>query len=132
MPEPITPPVKEGYVFEKWVTEKDGDTEFDFEQNVTEQTFIYAKYIETETHTHNWSDTYGHDGDRHWHECLAQDCPITKNSEKDGFGEHTYGEWTVTKQPTTTEFGEEERICTVCGYKETKAVGKPTVIGMSA
>ena len=124
MPEPVTPPVKEGYVFEKWVTEKDGDTEFDFEQNVTEQTFIYAKYIETETHTHNWSNTYGHDGDSHWHECLTPDCPITKNSEKGGFGEHTYGEWTVTKQPTTTEFGEEERICTVCGYKETKAVGK--------
>ena len=122
MPGPVTPPAKEGYVFDKWVTQKDGETEFDFEQNLTAQTFIYAKY--KESHTHSWSDTYEYDGDSHWHECGTPDCPITDNSQKEGFGEHTYGEWTVTKQPTVSEYGEKERRCTVCGRKETESVEK--------
>lgn len=122
MPSPITPPSKPGYVFDKWTDSKDGETEFDFDRSVTEQTFIYASYIST--HTHDWSDKYQYDENNHWHECLTPDCPITDNSQKEGFGEHTYGEWTVTKQPTVSEYGEKERRCTVCGRKETESVEK--------
>ena len=35
---------------------------------------------------------------------------------------HSWGEWTVTKQPTYTEEGEESRTCSVCNEKETRAV----------
>lgn len=124
MPAPITPPVKAGYVFDKWTDSKDGKTAFDFERSVTGQTFIYASYIPD--HIHDWSDEYEYDDDNHWHECGASDCPITDNSRKDGFGAHTYGEWTVTKQPTVSEYGEKERRCTECGKKETAPVDKLT------
>lgn len=43
---------------------------------------------------------------------------------------HTYGEWTTTKKPTATERGEQERICSACGHKETKeiaALGEVTI-----
>ena len=41
-----------------------------------------------------------------------------KVSEK----EHSWGEWKVTKAPTCTEAGTEERECSVCGEKETRTV----------
>lgn len=122
MPAPITPPSKVGCVFDKWTDSKDKGTEFDFSQNVTKQTFIYASYISN--HIHDWSGEYRYDDDSHWHECNTPDCPIMDKSQKEGFGEHTYGEWTVTKQPTVSEYGEKERRCTVCGRKETESVEK--------
>jgi hypothetical protein len=39
-------------------------------------------------------------------------------------GEHTYGEWTVTKPATAEAEGEETRECTVCGEKETRPIDK--------
>ncbi|MBQ3376437.1 MAG: cell wall-binding repeat-containing protein [Erysipelotrichaceae bacterium] len=35
---------------------------------------------------------------------------------------HDFGEWKVTKEPTCTQNGEESRICSRCGEKETRAV----------
>lgn len=37
-------------------------------------------------------------------------------------GLHTYGEWGVTKEPTTMEKGSKERECSVCGHQETADV----------
>ena len=41
--------------------------------------------------------------------------------EKQGKG-HTFSDWTITKQPTCTEDGEETRICSDCGNIETKVI----------
>ncbi len=37
---------------------------------------------------------------------------------------HTYGEWTVTKQPTYDENGIETRTCSTCGHSETRSIDK--------
>lgn len=37
-------------------------------------------------------------------------------------GAHTFGDWTVTQEPTGSEEGEQERVCTVCGCAETEAI----------
>lgn len=39
-------------------------------------------------------------------------------------GIHTYGEWRVTKEPTTMETGRKERECSVCGYQEMADIEK--------
>ena len=43
---------------------------------------------------------------------------------------HTFGDWVVTKRPTSREEGEKARTCSVCGYTETKVLprtgGGPT------
>ena len=42
--------------------------------------------------------------------------------------EHAFGDWNVTKDETATEKGVKERICSVCGHKETAdvpAIGVP-------
>jgi len=37
---------------------------------------------------------------------------------------HKYGEWKVTKEPTTKETGAKERKCSACDVKETQTIGK--------
>lgn len=37
-------------------------------------------------------------------------------------GTHTFGDWTVTQEPTESEEGEQERVCAVCGCTETEAI----------
>ena len=37
-------------------------------------------------------------------------------------GAHAFGDWTVTQEPTESEKGEQERVCTVCGCTETEAI----------
>ena len=37
---------------------------------------------------------------------------------------HTFGDWVVTKRPTSREEGEKARTCSVCGYTETKVLPK--------
>ncbi|MBR2707388.1 MAG: Ig-like domain-containing protein [Mogibacterium sp.] len=41
--------------------------------------------------------------------------------------DHDWGPWTVTKEPTTSEDGEETRTCKICGARETRAIPKPSV-----
>ena len=38
--------------------------------------------------------------------------------------QHSWSEWTVTKEPTVDAEGEEERVCTICGETETRPVPK--------
>lgn len=37
-------------------------------------------------------------------------------------GAHAFGDWTVTQEPTESEKGEQERVCTLCGCTETEAI----------
>ncbi len=37
-------------------------------------------------------------------------------------GQHTWGDWTITKQPTYTEPGSQERTCSVCGKKDVREI----------
>ncbi len=42
-------------------------------------------------------------------------------------GAHTFGDWTVMQEATESKDGEQERVCTACGYTETKTIpAKPT------
>lgn len=66
------------------------------------------------THTHSFGQDWKSDKTNHWHECSC--------GEKEGVAAHTFGEWTVTKKATATEKGSKERVCSVCGYKETAEI----------
>lgn len=66
---------------------------------------------------HSFGDEWKYDESSHWHEC---EC-----GEKDSQAEHTFGDWTVVTAATEAAEGKEERVCTVCAAKETKAIAKP-------
>ena len=66
------------------------------------------KYIKIEptTHTHSWSDTWNYDETYHWHNCGNNDCYVTVDSSKKGYGEHAYDNAADTD-------------CNTCGYTRT-------------
>ena len=66
------------------------------------------------SHTHSFSSEWKSDASNHWKECSC--------GEKSGLAGHTYGDWTVTKEPTETATGERYHTCTVCGYNETNTI----------
>ena len=71
-------------------------------------------HVQTETipkleHEHSYDD-WQKDEIQHWKECRC--------GEKTEVGNHTFGDWTITKEPTTTETGSRERTCSTCNYKD--------------
>jgi len=70
---------KDGYGEHEYTDDLDPDCEFcGWEREVTPE------------HQHLWSDEWASDEDCHWHECLADGCDISRDREKDGYGEHEY------------------------------------------
>ncbi len=63
---------------------------------------------------HSYEDAK--DENKHWQEC---EC-----GSKIDEANHTYGEWTETKAPTTSETGSKERACTECGHKQVEELPK--------
>ncbi|MDO5146951.1 MAG: leucine-rich repeat protein [Eubacteriales bacterium] len=84
----------------------------------TEATYEEPKFLDAVTkitlqHEHSYDD-WKSDETGHWKECAC--------GEKTEEGSHTYGEWTVTKEPTSAEVGTKECTCTVCGYVQTETI----------
>ena len=73
--------------------------------------------IEITVTDHDFSGEWEKDATNHWHICQVADCDV-----RDGEAAHTYSEWNVVREATTTEKGSRERSCTVCGYKETEEI----------
>ena len=64
--------------------------------------------------THNYQTEWSKDDNGHWHACSV--CQSKTNE-----AEHSFGEWTVTKQPTSTEDGSRARSC-ICGATVTERI----------
>ena len=77
-----------------------------------------ATYVQTETipmlkHEHSYGD-WQKDKTQHWKECRC--------GKKTEVGNHTFDDWTITKEPTTTETGSRERTCSICKYTQTETL----------
>ena len=86
----------------------------------TPQTCTECGYILEEAlgHEHTADTEWQYDENRHWHGCAGCEDETVKFEE----GDHTYGEWTVTRKATETEVGSRERTCAVCGYVQTEEI----------
>ena len=66
--------------------------------------------------------TCGEAGSQH------QECTICGQTEMPttipATGSHAYGDWTIVEQATTTKTGTKQRVCSVCGTKETTVIEK--------
>ena len=80
--------------------------------NDTDTTCNTCEYIRTITpsHTHSWAEDWSRSETHHWHECTAEGCDVTENSEKNGYGAHDYTDDTDTD-------------CNTCGYERTISGG---------
>ncbi|MCI8415973.1 MAG: leucine-rich repeat protein [Lachnospiraceae bacterium] len=57
-------------------------------------------------HEHSWVQDWSSNSDCHWHECSAENCNITDNSGKAGYGGHVYD-------------NDGDASCNTCGYTRT-------------
>lgn len=69
---------------------------------------------EEEDHTHIFGEEWKNDETGHWKEC---EC-----GEKSEEAKHAFGKWTIIKEATENEEGEERRECEVCGKDETRTI----------
>ena len=76
--------------------------------NDTDTTCNTCEYIRTITpsHTHSWAEDWSRSETHHWHECTAEGCGVTENSDKDGYGAHVYDD-------------DADTTCNTCGYIRT-------------
>ena len=57
-------------------------------------------------HTHSWATEWNKKETHHWHECTADGCDVTNDTDKDDYGAHVYDNDTDT-------------TCNTCGYERT-------------
>ena len=77
---------------------------------------------ETSPLEHNYSGEWNHDETKHWHACTDEGYSDLVSGE----AAHTFGEWDITKEASTTEDGLRVRECSVCGYQEQETI--PTLV----
>ncbi|MCR5309066.1 MAG: 5'-nucleotidase C-terminal domain-containing protein [Bacilli bacterium] len=73
--------------------------------------------IPTKDHVHKYADTWSTNETHHWHAATCSHSNLASD-----YGTHVFNEWSITKPATSTEEGEETRICSICGYTETKVI----------
>ena len=101
------------HTFDDWTITKEPTTT---ETGSRERTCSICKYKQEETipvHEHSYGD-WQKDETQHWKECSCGD--------KTEVGNHTFDDWTITKEPTTTETGSRERTCSICKYKQEETI----------
>ena len=77
---------------------------------------VQVKEAPAPTHTHSWSTAWDSDSTAHWHSCTANGCPITDNTQKEGYAAHIPGEWIIDQAATATQNGSRHKECSVCGH----------------
>ena len=70
-------------------------------------------YIRSDT-GHSWGD-YQYNETGHWQVCVNDNATSAVSA-------HTYGDWVVDKEATTSAAGSKHRDCTVCGYTNTAVI----------
>lgn len=71
---------------------------------------------------HNYSSSWTHDADKHWHACTDTGYETLKADE----GLHTWNAGEITTNPTESEPGVRTYTCTVCGRTKTEVVPPTT------
>ena len=70
-------------------------------------------FTDPNVHVHAYSDVWEANDISHWHQCTCGD------HADEAF--HSY-EWTVIRQATKTEDGEQKGVCSVCGHETVQPI----------
>ncbi|MDE6656663.1 MAG: leucine-rich repeat domain-containing protein, partial [Anaeroplasmataceae bacterium] len=107
---------EEKHVFSSWATIKEST---DLIEGLKSRKCSICNYEETENipkleHNHTAVGDWEKGETGHWKLCSC--------GEKLDFAGHTFGEWMVVEEATPETNGKEERVCSVCSYKEEKVI----------
>ena len=75
--------------------------------------FIFAS---CRTHTHEYSEEWKHDNDKHWVEAICCENEIKLEAT------HTFNQGEITTQPSCETKGVKTYTCTVCGFTKTEEI----------
>lgn len=129
----VDEPEKDGYIFTGWVNQYGERLSFPIKMELEKKNYqgillkgevnnVKATWV---YHTHDWDNAnWNNNEDAHWHECLADGCPIADNTQKDGYEEHEMSEWTIVSEAKFREDGLKKRNCIICGYEEEEIIPK--------
>lgn len=86
-------------------SQKDGYGSHDFDNDYDSTCNVcgFIREVKPPEHVHEWSSKWSSDDNYHWHECLAEGCDITDDSQKDGYGPHVYDD-------------DQDTTCNTCGH----------------
>ena len=87
------------------------------ERSCTVCEYTVPEVIEKLEHKHKFATDWTKDETNHWHAATCEH--TTEVSEK---AEHSFGDWTVTKEATCTEEGSKVGVCEVCKKEVTKKI----------
>jgi len=73
----------------------------------------------SEVHEHTFAEEWTYDKTTHWRAATCE-----HKDEVINFEEHSFGEWTITKEPTEEAEGSREKSCTVCEYTVPEVIEK--------
>ena len=59
------------------------------------------------SHIHSWAEDWSKNDTHHWHECTAEDCDVTDNAGKQGYGAHSF-----TAEKAEEQYLKSEATCT--------------------
>ena len=102
------------HTFDDWTITKEPTTT---ETGSRERTCSTCNYKDRETlpvHEHSHNNKWEKDDAQHWRLCSC--------GEKFDIADHSFDNWTITKEPTTTETGSRERTCSICKYTQTETL----------
>ena len=111
---------KAAHTFGEWNTtvEATEETEGKKERSCNVCSYKEEQSLAKLNHTHKFSSDWTSDVTDHWHAATCE------HDVTDSKAEHSFGEWTVTKEATCTENGERKTTCTICGYEKTELTDK--------
>ena len=111
---------KAAHTFGEWTVTKAAteEAEGSKERSCSVCGYTATEAIEKLAHTHKFATDWTKDETYHWY---AATCGHDVTDSK---AEHSFSEWTVTKEATCTENGERKTTCTICGYEKTEVSGK--------
>lgn len=104
-----------GHQLTEWTTTKEPTCTESGEEKRSCPTCGYEETKEIAALNHEVGDEWESDADHHWKDCIHCGESVLGDS-------HDYGDWTVTKQPTCTEDGEQKHSCQTCGWEETEVI----------
>ena len=112
---------KAEHSFGDWIVTKEAteEAEGSKERSCSVCGYTATEAIEKLAHTHKFATDWTKDETNHWHASICGHI-----TEVSGKAEHTFGDWTVTKEATEEVEGGKERSCSVCGYTATEAIEK--------
>jgi len=104
-----------GHQLTEWATTKEPTCTEPGEEKRSCPTCGYEETREIAKLEHEVGDEWNSDATHHWKDCIHCGESVIDD-------DHNYGDWTVTKQPTCTEDGEQKHSCQACGWEETETI----------